>query len=118
MPFLTNDPLPQCLQPSPLTPLLLARGHQRGSRRYLSDVKCLAVADEVPMQDVVRDFVRDRKAAAGLMLTGVHVDDVPGRGDPLLLGDHAGQIVRPTVRAVNVQPEIAGYGNDVDRRLL
>src|SRR4051794_40003517 len=41
MPFLTYDPLPQCLQPSPLTPLLLARGHQRGSRRYLSDVKCL-----------------------------------------------------------------------------
>jgi hypothetical protein len=26
MPFLTYDPLPQCLQPSPLTPLLLARG--------------------------------------------------------------------------------------------
>src|SRR4051794_35981557 len=50
MPFLTYDPLPQCLQPSPLTPLLLARGHQRGSRRYLSDVKylhtCLAVTDE------------------------------------------------------------------------
>src|SRR3954467_1376991 len=41
MPFLTYDPLPQCLQQSPLTPLLLARGHQRGSRRYLSDVKCL-----------------------------------------------------------------------------
>src|SRR4051794_27204601 len=41
MPFLTNDPLPQCLQLSPLTPLLLARGHQRGSRRYLSNVKCL-----------------------------------------------------------------------------
>src|SRR3954468_8550828 len=43
MPFLTYDPLPQCLQQSPLTPLLLARGHQRGSRRYLSDVKCLSV---------------------------------------------------------------------------
>src|SRR3954465_15590355 len=43
MPFLTHDPFPQCLQQSPLTPLLLARGHQRGSRRYLSDVKCLAV---------------------------------------------------------------------------
>src|SRR3954464_11423517 len=41
MPFLTNDPLPQCLQPSPLTPLLLAQGHQRGSRRHLSNVKCL-----------------------------------------------------------------------------
>src|SRR4051795_9930031 len=41
MPFLTYDPLPQCLQPSPLTPLLLARGHQRGSRRYLLEVKCL-----------------------------------------------------------------------------
>jgi hypothetical protein len=42
MPFLTNVALPQCLQLSPLTPLLLARGHQRGSRRYLSNVKCLA----------------------------------------------------------------------------
>src|SRR5215208_4617412 len=41
MPFLTNDPLPQCLQPSPLTPLLLAQGHQRGSKRHLSNVKCL-----------------------------------------------------------------------------
>src|SRR3954447_12576338 len=41
MPFLTNDPLPQCLQPSPLTPLLLDQGHRRGSRRYLSNVKCL-----------------------------------------------------------------------------
>src|SRR3954453_1895070 len=41
MPFLTNDPLPQCLQLSPLTPLLLAQGHQRGSRRHLSNVKCL-----------------------------------------------------------------------------
>src|SRR5919205_128712 len=41
MPFLRYDPLPQCLQPSPLTPHLLARGHQRGSRRYLSNVKCL-----------------------------------------------------------------------------
>src|SRR5881398_242160 len=39
MPFLTNDPLPQCLQPSPLTPLLLDQGHRRGSRRYLSNVK-------------------------------------------------------------------------------
>src|ERR671913_105671 len=41
MPFLTNDPLPQCLQPGPLTPLLLALGHQRGGRCYLSKIKCL-----------------------------------------------------------------------------
>src|SRR4051794_31011249 len=44
MPFLTNVALPQCLQLSSLTPLLLAQGHQRGSRRYLSSVKCLGCA--------------------------------------------------------------------------
>src|SRR4051812_36925120 len=43
MPFLTNAPLPQCLQPSPLTPPLLVQDHQRGSRPYLSRVKCLDV---------------------------------------------------------------------------
>src|SRR3954464_10906789 len=47
MPFLMYDPLPQCLQQSPLPPLLLARGHQRGSRRYLSDVKCLPFAPRI-----------------------------------------------------------------------
>src|SRR5215217_6050227 len=41
MPFLTNDPLPQCLQTSSAMAHLLAQGHRRGSRRYLSDVKCL-----------------------------------------------------------------------------
>src|SRR4029453_11093889 len=41
MAFLTNDPLPQCLQTSSVTPLLLAQGHPRGNGRYLSNVKCL-----------------------------------------------------------------------------
>src|SRR3954466_14023263 len=35
-----HAPLPQCLQPSPLTPPLLVQDHQRGSRPYLSKVKC------------------------------------------------------------------------------
>src|SRR5919206_4274881 len=54
MPFLTYDPLPQCLQQSPLTPLLLARGHQRGSRRYPSDVKCLEGRPATATHDYIR----------------------------------------------------------------
>src|SRR3954447_2763416 len=41
MPFLTNDPLPQCLQRSSATRCLLARDHDRGCTRYLLEVKCL-----------------------------------------------------------------------------
>src|SRR4051794_11813639 len=69
MPFLTNDPLPQCLQPSPLTPLLLAQGHQRGSRRHLSNVKCLKAegdfnkrcAEQIDFQDATFVFVTSRR---------------------------------------------------------
>src|SRR3954463_14546571 len=39
MPVLTNDPLPQCLQPSPLTPPPPDQGHRPGRRRYLSNVQ-------------------------------------------------------------------------------
>src|SRR3954451_3437330 len=42
MPFLTNVPLPQCLQHSSATRCLLARDHDRGCTRYLLEVKCLA----------------------------------------------------------------------------
>src|SRR4051812_48210675 len=41
MPFLTNVPLPQCLQHSSATRCLLARDHDRGCTRYLLEVKCL-----------------------------------------------------------------------------
>src|SRR3954447_7440930 len=41
MPFLTNDPLPQCLQHNSATGGLLGRDHARGCRRYLLKVKCL-----------------------------------------------------------------------------
>src|SRR4051812_28768740 len=41
MPFLTNVPLPQCLQHSSATRRLLARDHDRGCMRYLLEVKCL-----------------------------------------------------------------------------
>src|SRR4051795_8464193 len=41
MPFLTYDPLPQCLQHSSATRRLLALDHDRGCTRYLLEVKCL-----------------------------------------------------------------------------
>src|SRR3954464_5377207 len=41
MPFLTNVPLPQCLQHSSATRCLLARDHDRGCMRHLLEVKCL-----------------------------------------------------------------------------
>src|SRR3954453_4422285 len=41
MPFLTYDPLPQCLQHSSATRFLLALDHDRGCTRYLLEVKCL-----------------------------------------------------------------------------
>src|SRR3954453_15504172 len=41
MPFLTNVPLPQCLQHSSARRRLLARDHDRGCTRYLLEVKCL-----------------------------------------------------------------------------
>src|SRR4051794_33850427 len=41
MPFLTNVPLPQCLQHSSATRCLLALDHDRGCTRYLLKVKCL-----------------------------------------------------------------------------
>src|SRR4051794_22064918 len=41
MPFLTNVPLPQCLQHGSATRRLLARDHDRGCMRYLLKVKCL-----------------------------------------------------------------------------
>src|SRR3954452_23514078 len=41
MPFLTNAPLPQCLQHSSATRRLLARDHDRGCMRHLLEVKCL-----------------------------------------------------------------------------
>src|SRR3954465_13317562 len=43
MPFLTNAPLPQCLQHSSATRRLLARDHDRGCMRHLLEVKCLTV---------------------------------------------------------------------------
>src|SRR4051812_34862092 len=43
MPFLTNDPLPQCLQHNSATGGLLGRDHARGCRRYLLKVKCLLI---------------------------------------------------------------------------
>src|SRR3954449_13326669 len=41
MPFLTYDPLPQCLQHSSATRFLLALDHDRGCTRYLLEAKCL-----------------------------------------------------------------------------
>src|SRR3954452_14284258 len=41
MPFLTNVPLPQCLQHSSATRRLLTLDHGRGCTRYLLEVKCL-----------------------------------------------------------------------------
>src|SRR4051794_12776295 len=47
MPFLTNVPLPQCLQRSSATRCLLARDHDRGCTRYLLEVKCLALSKHI-----------------------------------------------------------------------
>src|SRR5690349_3570397 len=41
MPFLTNDPLPQCLQTSSDIALSPPIGNKRGCGRYLLEVKCL-----------------------------------------------------------------------------
>src|SRR3954465_374745 len=41
MPFLTNDPLPQCLQTSSDIALSPPIGNRRGCGRYLLKVKCL-----------------------------------------------------------------------------
>src|SRR5690349_10046430 len=41
MPFLTNDPLPQCLQASSDIALSPPIGNKRGCGRYLLEVKCL-----------------------------------------------------------------------------
>src|SRR5215213_1112606 len=41
MPFLTKDPLPQCLQRSSVMGRILAQGHEQGCKRYLLKVKCL-----------------------------------------------------------------------------
>src|SRR5690348_6170236 len=43
MPFLTNDPLPQCLQTSSDIALSPPIGNRRGCGRYLLEVKCLEV---------------------------------------------------------------------------
>src|SRR3954454_17185588 len=47
MPFLTNAPLPQCLQHSSATRRLLARDHDRGCMRHLLKVKCLELNTEL-----------------------------------------------------------------------
>src|SRR3954447_484325 len=70
MPFLTYDPLPQCLQQSPLTPLLLAQGHPRGSRGYLSNVKCLCFGlSKLGKHVAFIDRGDDRKAGHRSFLT-------------------------------------------------
>src|SRR3954447_26847280 len=48
MPFLTNAPLPQCLQHSSATRRLLARDHDRGCMRHLLEVKCLYFVSPTP----------------------------------------------------------------------
>src|SRR4051794_16595691 len=64
MPFLTNAPLPQCLQHSSATRRLLARDHDRGCMRHLLEVKCLdqclvAKAEEnLRNNDLVQAFTR------------------------------------------------------------
>src|SRR4051812_29398046 len=51
MPFLTNVPLPQCLQHSSATRFLLALDHDRGCTRYLLEVKCLRPDRQVREHD-------------------------------------------------------------------
>src|SRR3954454_8348671 len=46
MPFLTNDPLPQCLQTSSDIALSPPIGNRRGCGRYLLEVKCLELVDQ------------------------------------------------------------------------
>src|SRR4051812_30374189 len=75
MPFLTNVPLPQCLQHSSATRRLLARDHDRGCTRYLLEVKCLFLRgnnngyaiDDIPLvifggHDSIDEALRDNNA--------------------------------------------------------
>src|SRR3954447_10957435 len=57
MPFLTYDPLPQCLQHSSATRFLLALDHDRGCTRYLLEVKCL-IAENATEHLVLELFKR------------------------------------------------------------
>src|SRR4051812_18025151 len=79
MPFLTNAPLPQCLQHSSATPCLLARDHDRGCMRYLLEVKCLQIRGQA---DSIHDGVAFYANKVNLLLkilalaTNAWVDDI------------------------------------------
>src|SRR4051812_25863517 len=112
MPFLTNDPLPQCLQPSPLTPLLLDQGHQRGSRRHLSNVKCLHIGTQRtlsyaevrarisnPLKPIDAEKLRELNTQTTSLVIGklylyVHSTSVPGLGS-VLFEDEIKAMLRP-----------------------
>src|SRR3954468_10565809 len=117
MPFLTHDPFPQCLQQSPLTPLLLPPGTQRGSRRYLSNVKCLRDRDrarEVHVVGVVavvdrRHGGQDVGRAPRRLLADADCDpvvDIDRQVRPVLLDGAQGQQDHPTLanRLVDLGP--------------
>src|SRR3954468_10753981 len=74
MPFLTNVPLPQCLQHSSATRRLLARDHDRGCTRYLLEVKCLRGG----AGGGVRAAARDRLPARRPRLRGPPLPAAPG----------------------------------------
>src|SRR4051794_32615725 len=66
MPFLTNAPLPQCLQHSSATRRLLARDHDRGCIRYLLQVKCLNEIDWAGNRFVARTVALNKGVSVGV----------------------------------------------------
>ena len=63
MTFLTNDPLPQCLQTSSDIALSPPIGNKRGCGRYLLEVKCLgaqAIDQKMQVYAAGQDFMVDQ----------------------------------------------------------
>src|SRR3954454_12074773 len=72
--FLTNDPLPQCLQHNSATGGLLGWDHARGCRRYLLKVKCLkfaAAVEPYPLIDGEADAIVAACRQLGLFYAGI-----------------------------------------------
>src|SRR3954453_4054999 len=94
MPFLTNVPLPQCLQHSSATRCLLARDHDRGCTRYLLEVKCLRERTHVATTEgSVADVERGRAGRAdALEPIAARVGGAGGTGDGVAGGRRRGGV--------------------------
>src|SRR5690349_6610395 len=90
MPFLTNDPLPQCLQTSSDIALSPPIGNKRGCGRYLLEVKCL-VTDPGTVELAIPPRYRGRVAELMTDVEQLAVEpDTPAR---ILIDERSGIIV-------------------------